>query len=149
MKVSITTHWKSFTVKPSNQVTGYIRNVAYTKVETVTIKQLSEILDAGRTIACGVHLPTDEMKTVWENESHLSKKEQTKFHISKQTFKNQQVFAVDIDDGNLTLEQLKAKIERINIPYAIIYKTFSYREDEKRWRIVFVNDKVVYLGRGC
>lgn len=144
MKVSITTHWKSFTVKPSNQVTGYIRNVAYTKVETVTIKQLSEILDAGRTIACGVHLPTDEMKTVWENESHLSKKEQTKFHISKQTFKNQQVFAVDIDDGNLTLEQLKAKIERINIPYAIIYKTFSYREDEKRWRIVFVNDKVVY-----
>lgn len=144
MKVNITTHWKCYKVKPGKRESGYIRNINYTKVESVTVEELAGIFANGRTIACGVHLPTDEMKATWEREQSLPKNERKNFYISSKTFKEQQVFAVDIDDGNLTFEELKSKMERIKIPYAIMYKTLSYQEDSKRWRVVFVNDKIVY-----
>ena len=144
MKVKVTTHWKVFTKKPTDAEVSYVRSIFHTEVKSVSIKELANIFSAGRTIACGVHYATDEMNAIREKEKDLPPKQQQKFYISSKTFNQQQVFAVDLDDGNLTLDEIKAKMKAIDIPYAIIYKTLSYCEDDKRWRIVFVNDKIIY-----
>lgn len=142
MKVKVTTHWKGYKKKPKE--VPYVRDMKFVKVETVDVKELAKIFASGRTIACGVHEPTPQMKKVIQEQEGLPKKQQERFYISSETFKEQQVFAVDIDDGNLTLEEIRNKMKNIDIPYAVIYKTFSYTEDDRRWRIVFVNDEVVY-----
>lgn len=142
MKVKVTVHWKGYKKKPTDA--PYVRNIKFLKVKTVDMKELADILASGRTIACGVHEATPQMKKVIQEQEGLPNQQQQKIYLSSETFKEQQVFAVDIDDGNLTLEEIQNKMKNINIPYAMIYKTLSYTEDNRRWRIVFVNDTIVY-----
>lgn len=56
-------------------------------------------------------------------------------------FKQQQLFALDIDDMNLSLNELKAKFKKY--PFAMIYTSFSHTEEKPKYRFLFVSDRVV------
>lgn len=60
--------------------------------------------------------------------------------FSLEHFAYQSVFAVDIDHGNFTKEEL---LNRFTIRPNIIHKTYSYRENAKRYRAIFFMASVV------
>lgn len=127
MEFQITTHWKEYSEKPSKSEVGYIRALEYNRVTTVTIPELAAILESGRTILGAVH----DVK----NTNYLT--------TCRQTFISQQLFALDIDHANMSLEALKAKLATLPFNYCMIYKTFSFTEDNKRWRVLFLNDSPI------
>lgn len=49
------------------------------------------------------------------------------------------LISVDVDHGNYTLEELKACIR--SVPHALIYKTMSYTEEKKKYRVLFIANR--------
>ena len=56
-------------------------------------------------------------------------------------FQKQQLFLVDIDDIDCTLDELKERYK--DFPIALIYTTFSHTEEHAKYRLCFVADKVI------
>lgn len=56
-------------------------------------------------------------------------------------FREQQLFALDIDYIGTSLRDLKAKLA--DYPYAIIYTSFSHTEAVPKYRVLFVADRVI------
>lgn len=56
-------------------------------------------------------------------------------------FKEQQLFALDIDYIGTSLRDLKAKLA--DYPYAMIYTSFSHTEAVPKYRVLFVADRVI------
>jgi hypothetical protein len=54
-------------------------------------------------------------------------------------WQNSQIFAADIDEGNLQLSQLTKKLIGFDIPLSIAYESFSSTEDNKKWRLLFIS----------
>lgn len=64
------------------------------------------------------------------------------YTVTDSLFKSFQLLAVDVDHGNMSLDELKALLNKHLLDnYALIYPTLSSTEDNKRWRVVFVLDK--------
>lgn len=57
----------------------------------------------------------------------------------KEDFAQEQVYALDFDDG-ITVEEFLSRAERYHVPPAFIYATYSHSEDHPRFRAVFIND---------
>lgn len=56
-------------------------------------------------------------------------------------FKEQQLFALDIDNTDLPLNKLKAKFR--NYPYSMIYTSFSHSIAVPKYRILLIADRVI------
>jgi hypothetical protein len=56
---------------------------------------------------------------------------------SKRTAQSLQVFAADIDDGNLSYEDLKKLADEFSLPASVIYESFSSTLQARKWRVLF------------
>ena len=63
----------------------------------------------------------------------------------KDDFAQEQVYALDFDDGT-TVDEFLARAERYQIMPAFIYATYNHSEDTPRFRAVFINDLPVRDG---
>lgn len=64
------------------------------------------------------------------------------YTVTDSLFKSFQLLAVDVDHGNMSLDELKVLLNKHSLDnYALIYPTLSSSEENKRWRVVFVLDK--------
>lgn len=96
----------------NNSIKGY-RNFA----KQLTIDELVDTINNGHTI----------MPALFDLEDNAK--------LSTATFVSQQIFAVDIDETTMNLEQLLKAV-----PYepTIIYNTFSHTEKTPHYRVVFI-----------
>lgn len=64
------------------------------------------------------------------------------YTVTDSLFKSFQLLAVDVDHGNMSLDELKDLLKKQSLnDYALIYPTLSSNDEVKRWRVVFVLDK--------
>lgn len=61
---------------------------------------------------------------------------------SVENFEQEQVFALDFDDG-ITLEEFLSRAEGYQVSPAFVYATYRHSEENPRFRAVFINDCVV------
>lgn len=54
-----------------------------------------------------------------------------------------QLFAVDIDHANMSYELINSLMYSSGVKPAIVYKTMSYTEEKKRWRVLFLASRSV------
>lgn len=65
------------------------------------------------------------------------------YTVTDSLFKSFQLLAVDVDHGNMSLDELKSLLSKQSLnDYALIYPTLSSNDEVKRWRVVFVLDKL-------
>lgn len=57
-------------------------------------------------------------------------------------FKEEQIFALDFDDG-ITYKEIQERLERYQIPILFAYKTFSWKPEHEKFRIVMGFSQVV------
>lgn len=126
MRVTITVHKESYTEKPSRYECTQIRRVDQNELRSVDVYQLARIVANKQSVYLSVHdLSGDRGSTISEN-----------------TFLRQEVFALDLDHGNFTLEEIHERLAGLPFKPCLIYKTYSYQEPHhRRWRIVFFADR--------
>lgn len=54
-------------------------------------------------------------------------------------FKEMQIFGLDLDEGNISCEEIIKRGKEFKIPVAFIYETFSSTEELKKYRVGFVH----------
>lgn len=54
-------------------------------------------------------------------------------------FKEMQIFGLDLDEGNISCEEIIKRGKKFNVPVAFIYETFSSTEKLKKYRVGFVH----------
>ena len=59
-----------------------------------------------------------------------------------ENFFGMQLFAIDIDEG-VSFIQMKERADRFHLPILFAYKSFSWREDYEKFRVVFAADHMV------
>lgn len=66
-------------------------------------------------------------------------------YLSDKVWEGQQVFAADVDHANLSLEDLQQLLAKCPVPFnpAIIYESHSSSSEEKKYRLVFIADKLI------
>ena len=57
----------------------------------------------------------------------------------EENFIQQQIFGLDFD-GTITFEEFKIRSEMLEIRPVFVYKTLNYCEEDKRFRVVYIND---------
>ncbi len=93
-----------------------------TKEVSISIDGLVDLINKGHSIYCSV-------MNLKGGES-----------VKDEQFIYQQVFGVDIDHTNLSIEGL---LESLPYEPSVIYTTFSHKESEPRYRVLFVSKDVV------
>lgn len=114
--------------KPTKEQTSGLQLYRNSKVMEVTPSSFAQLVREGH----GFHLGVFD-KNVLIEDKVTKEKRKSKAFIDKGV-KFQNVFGIDIDHHNFTLEDL---LERCPIKPNVIYKTHSYTEENKRWRIIF------------
>jgi hypothetical protein len=64
-------------------------------------------------------------------------------HRTKANAIGQQIFAADIDTGNLSLSDLQALSKTYFIQPAIVYESFSSAEGNRKWRVLFLSSEAI------
>lgn len=126
MKVTITVHQEAYPEKPSRYQCTQIRKTDQNELREVDVYQLAKLVARKQSCYLGVHNLSDPQVT----------------DISKDTFLRQQAFAIDLDHGNFTLEDIHERLSVLPFKPCLIYKTFSHQEPHnRRWRIIFFADR--------
>lgn len=112
---------------------GKLRAFTANSLHTMDIFMLADFLKQGYSIHPSCLLTSlNQEKTKHGNPTKYYN--DTCFDASRTT-----LYAVDVDHGNFDINSLK---ELIEVPYAMIYKTFSYREeDNRRYRVLFIGHR--------
>lgn len=118
----------SYPNKPNKAQTSWLQCYDNSKVMKVTPTTMSELIKAGHGFHLGVF---DQDVLIQDYETKEWRK--SKAFIDK-GIKYQNVFGIDIDHHNFTLNEL---LERCPVKPNIVYKTHSYTEENKHWRIIF------------
>lgn len=132
----------SYSGKPTASESSWLQCYDNSKVIKVTPSSMAELIKAGH----GFHLGVFDRNLLIQD-AKTKEWRKSKAFIDK-GIKYQNVFGIDIDHHNFTLDEL---LERCPIKPNIIYKTHSYTNDNKRWRIIFFagetikNEKVIRL----
>lgn len=108
---------KTFKQKPTAQETGGIQK-RLSQME-INIKELANLLSSGATFKPA--LLNGTKNTDWIN---------------------QQLFALDFDEGTNIEEQLN-KCNELKVYPAFGYTSFSYTEEKQKFRLVFVTDEII------
>lgn len=109
---------KRYKTKPKGKEFGRINNRITDNIEEIDIDTFAEEVGAnGRPFTPAIF--------------HSRRK--------KEDFAEEQVYALDLDDG-ITLEEFLSRAERYQVRPAFIYATYNHSEERPRFRAVFVND---------
>lgn len=70
---------------------------------------------------------------------------QKKASIRNKSFVSTQIFAADVDHGNFTVAEIKKMMNscEVKLKPAMIYETQSSREGDRRYRVVFISNRLV------
>lgn len=123
MNIKISLDSQRFSKKPSKNEIPVISNRLAEEVIEVSIEEFA-------------------IQTVQPNGKTFSGAIFSSSRRSNKTWKNQQVFALDIDKG-ITVKGVLDKCNELNIMPAFIYTTFSSSDDKQKFRVVFVLDEVI------
>ena len=93
----------------------------YQTITKSTLKELAEDLVKGKTVKPGI-LVGGTKETFW---------------------KEQQLFFVDIDNEGTTIENSLLIAEVTGLKPAIVYKSFSYKDNHQKHRLVFVSSRPI------
>ena len=133
----LTMNQRAFQTKPTNEeVKKWIRPHQYNRIEIMTFRRLTNLINKGYSFHAGV--------LDYEQNTMLHPRDTTRVtgYLNSTCFipSRTRLLSVDVDHGNMTLDELKACIKGI-IPYGMIYKTFSYKEERKKYRILFLANR--------
>ena len=110
--------------KPKTQKTyGSFRAFNKNELRTMDIFKLASLIEAGHYFHASCLLASLNQKRT--DNGNLTKY----YNDTCVDLSNTTLYAVDVDHGNFTLEELK---ELLEVAPALIYKTFSYDETNKR-----------------
>lgn len=133
---NVTINQERFHTKPTDEETRYhIRPHWKNTIAYLNIYQLAETIDAGHSFYANVldyNLNT-KMKTTDPTKPSIALNGTC--YVPQAT----SLISIDVDHGNYTLEELKACIQ--SVPHALIYKTMSYTEEKKKYRVVFIANR--------
>lgn len=119
--------------KPKTQKTyGSFRAFNKNELRTMDIFKLASLIEAGHYFHASCLLASLNQKRT--DNGNLTKY----YNDTCVDLSNTTLYAVDVDHGNFTLEELK---ELLEVTPALIYKTFSYDETNKRYRLLFIADR--------
>lgn len=135
----ITLNDHAFLEKPTNaEVKYHIRPHYRNKILTLNIHQLAYYIDKGYSFHAAVLDYRNNTATMTDRKTgqpmaspYLN---QTCFVPTATT-----CLSVDVDHGNFELDELKQTISGLD--YALIYKTMSYTEEKKKYRVVFLANR--------
>lgn len=112
--------------KPDSTQASIMKKVSSNSVETLTIGEFQQAIQEGYSFHPAVFNHTKEtvVQTDWAQ---------------------QEVFVADIDHGNLPLSLLQSLIKgsAVELKPAMIYESHSSTADLKKYRVVFISDKVI------
>ena len=124
------------TSKPTDEeVRRYIRPYWRNTIQRLTIHQLAELIQQGHSFYPNVLDYRLNTKTKAKDPTQPSMSLNGTCYLPTAT----SLISVDVDHGNFTLEELKVCIA--SVPHALIYKTMSYRDDYKKYRVVFMSNR--------
>lgn len=112
--------------KPDSTQASIMKKVSSNSVETLTIGEFQQAIQEGYSF-------------------HPAVFNHTKDTVVQTDWAQQEVFVADIDHGNLPLEMLQSLIKgaAIELKPAMIYESHSSTADLKKYRVVFISDKVI------
>ncbi len=122
-----------FDHKPTEDEAGKLQYLNQSVKTSVTPSSLAKAIEEGYSFHPGVSNRGVKRKK-------KSGEEYTVLTFREYVVSFQNVFAIDIDHHNFTLEDI---LSRCVVKPAIVYKTWSYKEEHRRWRVVFFGNKAV------
>lgn len=125
-----------FTTKPTfDEVRYHVRPHWRNQIQSLNIYQLAQVINSGYSFYANVldYRLNTKMKTKAPTEPSIGLNGTC--YVPTAT----SLISVDVDHGNYTLEELKACITAV--PHALIYKTMSYCEEKKKYRVVFIANR--------
>lgn len=123
MKVRISLDTQTFENKPTKIETAHISNRIAKCIEEIEVEEFasSVVQPNGKSFSGAVFANGERTNNSW---------------------KCQQVFALDID-GGITIEEMIDRCNKFNLKPAFIYTTFSSTEKNEKFRVVFVLSEVI------
>lgn len=128
---------KSFKQKPTAEEAGGIKLHQNNEIVTTDVFDLANRISQGYSFHASVldyNINTGISKKTGEPQKGLN---DTCFTLDTQ------LFAVDIDHANMSYELINSLMYSSGVKPAIVYKTMSYSEDNKRWRVLFLANRPV------
>lgn len=124
----------AFDHKPTADEAGKLQYLNQSKKTAVTPSSLADFIQQGYAFHPGV------TKRGIKKINKKTGEEYSVITFREDVVDFQNVFAIDIDHHNFTLDEI---LSRCLIKPSIVYKTWSYTEENKRWRVVFFGNKAV------
>lgn len=124
----------SFNHKPTTDEAGKLQYLNQSKKTSVTPSSLANFIEQGYAFHPGVS------KRGVKKTNKKTGQEYAVITFREDVVDFQNVFAIDIDHHNFTLDEI---LNRCLVKPSIVYKTWSYSEENKRWRVVFFGNKAI------
>lgn len=126
---SVITHSKAETTENVGRMKMQYNN----KNHVLDIYRLAELVSEGYSF----HACKHDLNYYETNQKTAS--------IRNKSFVSTQIFAADIDHGNFTLAEIKKMMTscEVKLKPAMIYETQSSREGDRRYRVVFISNRLV------
>ena len=132
----ITLNHYTFHNKPSSEeVKQLIRPFKHNSIVQADIYRLAEWIEAGHPFHASVLDESLNTATSSYQPNQLSAYVNRTCFIPNRT----RLISIDVDHGNMSLSELKTCIA--SVPHALIYKTMSYSETKKKYRVLFIADR--------
>ena len=136
--------WKHYNKSNLSKWTGAIKTTILNYPKEVTVQELAKALTDGQTVILG-HLEYNQ------KDLEIMKKQEKKLGASSRHWKNQQIFAVDIDNDKykqgdpkyITIDKAIRMCKDKKCPPAFIYTTYSHKEEHHKFRVVFVSTEEI------
>ena len=132
---NVTMNKYAFTQKPTDEQTKtYIRPYYENQIVPTTIHQLAEWINQGYSFHANV-LDYNRNTSCYKGTTTPTKSLNGSCFVPEATT----LISIDVDHGNMTLEELKMCMA--SVPHALVYKTFSYSDALKKYRVLFIANR--------
>lgn len=113
---------KKFAQKPEVHETALVSTVIASKRKLISFDEFIKALASGQTYTPGLFKESIRKAKNWIG---------------------QQIFVADIDSDNISLAELQIKCNCFALQPAVIHESFSSTEDCKKWRVIFISNKLI------
>lgn len=110
--------------KPSGANIGLLKMMDNYDVIDASMDDILDYAQAGHTIVPTIHNGTEQT-------------------IKMSNYGSQQLYLVDIDDGNKTMDDIVKTANEADLDVSMIYESFSSAEGNRRYRVGFLADKEI------
>lgn len=132
----LTLNHYTFQTKPTaDEVKEKIRPFKHNTIVQADIYRLAEWIEAGHPFHASVLDESLNTATSSYQPNQLSAYVNRTCFIPNRT----RLISIDVDHGNMSLSELKTCIA--SVPHGLIYKTMSYSETKKKYRVLFIADR--------